>query len=342
MSEFRIDKITNRVGDAGTQITGITTFSGTSGMIMPGGPPEYRGGRGRGLFGGGYNPTLSNVINYVEIGTLGNATDFGDLSAARKFVSSSGDSTRGLFMAGETPSQVGLIDYVDIQSKGGSNVFGNLSKDRAFGVACNSPTRGVYFSGYLPNPYAGTREIDYVIIKTEGNGTAFGDLVPPRYGAGAGSSATRGICGGGALSPGPVANMKNIEYIEIETGGTALDFGELSSGRHYVSAISNPTKTVWGGGVTPTTVNTIDYITTATKGNSSDWGDLTVAARGLGSGSATTPTRGLFLSGKHDSGYYNVINYITFSTTGNAVDFGDSTALASYCGAISDTNGGLG
>ena len=50
MSEFRIDKITNRDGSAGTQIAGISTFSGTSGMIMPGGPTEYRGGRGRGVF----------------------------------------------------------------------------------------------------------------------------------------------------------------------------------------------------------------------------------------------------------------------------------------------------
>ncbi len=37
MSDFRIDKITNRDGSAGTQIAGITTFSGTSGMQLPSG-----------------------------------------------------------------------------------------------------------------------------------------------------------------------------------------------------------------------------------------------------------------------------------------------------------------
>ena len=58
-------------------------------------------------------------------------------------------------------------------------------------------------------------------------------------------------------------------------------------------------------------------------------------------GSATTKTRGLLISGKHDSGYYNVINFVTFSTAGNATDFGDTTGLVSYGGAISDTNGGL-
>ena len=47
MSDFRIDKITNRDGSAGTQICGVSTFSGTSGMQLPVGPTEYRGGRGR-------------------------------------------------------------------------------------------------------------------------------------------------------------------------------------------------------------------------------------------------------------------------------------------------------
>ena len=52
MSDFRIDKITNRDGSAGTQIAGISTFSGTTGMQLPTGPTEYRGGRGRGITGG--------------------------------------------------------------------------------------------------------------------------------------------------------------------------------------------------------------------------------------------------------------------------------------------------
>ena len=87
--------------------------------------------------------------------------------------------------------------------------------------------------------------------------------------------------------------------------------------------------------------NTIDFITIPTQGNATDFGDMTVAARGLMEGSATTSTRGLFVSGKHDSGYYNVINFVTFSTAGDATDFGDTTGLVSYGGAISDTNGGL-
>ena len=75
MSNFRIDKITNKAGDAGTQICGVSTFSGTSGMVMPGGPTAYRGGRGRAIIGGGNTPTDVNILDKVEIATTGNASD---------------------------------------------------------------------------------------------------------------------------------------------------------------------------------------------------------------------------------------------------------------------------
>ena len=42
MSEFRIDQITNQAGTAGPQIAGITTFSGSSGLLMPSGDTSRR------------------------------------------------------------------------------------------------------------------------------------------------------------------------------------------------------------------------------------------------------------------------------------------------------------
>ena len=81
MSDFRIDKITNRDGSAGTQICGVTTFSGTSGMQLPSGPTEYRGGRGRAVrCGGRISPANRSEMDYVEIATAGDATGFGDLT----------------------------------------------------------------------------------------------------------------------------------------------------------------------------------------------------------------------------------------------------------------------
>ena len=81
MSEFKVNTITNRDGSHGPQVCGITTF-GSSGMQLPSGPTEFRGGRGRAVFAGGsQQPSGSqwqNVIDKVEIATTGNATDFGD------------------------------------------------------------------------------------------------------------------------------------------------------------------------------------------------------------------------------------------------------------------------
>ena len=97
MSEFRVDKITNRTGDTGPQICGVSTFSGTSGMAMPSGPTAYRGGRGRGIFAGGYTPSGSNnTMNYIEISTTGNAVDFGDLTYGRSRSGSCSNAHGGL------------------------------------------------------------------------------------------------------------------------------------------------------------------------------------------------------------------------------------------------------
>ena len=45
MSEFRIDQIKNQACIRGPDVAGITTFTGTSGIVMPSGSTAYRGGR---------------------------------------------------------------------------------------------------------------------------------------------------------------------------------------------------------------------------------------------------------------------------------------------------------
>ena len=49
MSEFRIDQIKSQEAIKGPNVAGITTFTGTSGIVMPSGDTVHRGGRGRGL-----------------------------------------------------------------------------------------------------------------------------------------------------------------------------------------------------------------------------------------------------------------------------------------------------
>ena len=73
-----------------------------------------------------------------------------------------------------------------------------------------------------------------------------------------------------------------------------------------------------------TPINTLEFLTISSQGNSTDFGDSTTI--GVGGCSPSSRTRGLF-AGKNAGapGYasLNNIDYITFSSTGNAQDFGD-------------------
>ena len=72
--------------------------------------------------------------------------------------------------------------------------------------------------------------------------------------------------------------------------------------------------------------NTISYVTIATTGNSSDFGDLLASRSGLRGGSSAT--RGLFTHSSI-SPYINTIEYVTIASTGNAIDFGDMLGTSS-------------
>ena len=83
-----------------------------------------------------------------------------------------------------------------------------------------------------------------------------------------------------------------------------------------------------------TYLNTIEFITVATKGNATDFGDLISKANaGAGAGNLT---RGIQVSGNDPSGATNVIQFVTIATTGNAQDFGDVGYLRCNSGAVSN------
>ena len=95
-------------------------------------------------------------------------------------------------------------------------------------------------------------------------------------------------------------------------------------------AVSSPdlnggTRGLFGGGYTPSFINTINYITIETAGNAIDFGDLTYTDSNVCSSGASR-TRGMwFGGGEEPSAENNNINYVTIATTGNAADFGDLT-----------------
>ena len=108
----------------------------------------------------------------------------------------------------------------------------------------------------------------------------------------------RGLIGGGLNAD--VVRTNVIQYITIATPGNATDFGDLTVGRQELGAVSNSTRAVFGGGDdgtggTSAIHDTLDYVATATTGNSTDFGNLAgqrQAIAGCGDG-----TYGLFGGG---------------------------------------------
>ena len=283
MSEFRVDKITNRTGETGPQIAGISTFSGTSGMAIPNGSTEYRGGRGRGLTGGGFVSAASqNVMDYVEIATLGNALDFGDLTSILRNIATCASSTRGTFAGGQSPGNTNIICYTTISSQGGANDFGDLSTTMTNsndGVLSDN-TRGIILFG---SPADVQGSLEFITIATTGDSSGFGDLSLKRRHTATMASPTRGIFAAG-VDDVASAKVKLIDYVTIQTKGTAVKFGEtLAMATEQSVGAGNKTRGLICGGLTPSLLDTIEYITIATEGNSIDFGDLTDSRHGSSS-----------------------------------------------------------
>ena len=275
MSEFRIDQIKSQDATRGPDVAGITTFTGTSGIVMPSGDTAYRGGRGRGVFGGGYTNTPAagntNIIDYITIPTAGNARDFGDLAAARQDTHGLSSSTRGIF-AGGTPGVEDRIQYVTISSTGNAFDFGDLLRPEGNTVyhgTCADSTRGIIGGGYNPSPGFSTKAIDYITIAHLGNASSFGNLSIARDRHTSFASPTRGIFYGGRTAP---TNINSIEYITISTIGNATDFGNLSAARRNGCSVSNKIRGLYAGG--HPAVNTIEFVTIASTGDANDFGDL--------------------------------------------------------------------
>jgi len=128
----------------------------------------------RGIYGGGYSGTFSDIIDYITIANTGNATDFGDLTVARCYLSGCSSPTRGLFMGGNATPESDVIDYITIASTGNATDFGNLTTGTDYGATCSSHIRGIWAGGGVS---ALTNVIEYVTIASTGNATDFGDLL---------------------------------------------------------------------------------------------------------------------------------------------------------------------
>ena len=346
MSELRINNITDRAGSSGPIIAGVSTVTSTSHMVMPSGPTEMRGGRGRGVFAVGGYPSNLTTCDKIEIATTGNAVSFGNLEQGGYGRGSFSSSTRGVIVGGAGPSFLAIGEYVTISSDGGGNDFGDLNLGRRFiSHGSSDNTRGMVMGGYA-SPSVGTafqrarKEIDFVTIATTGKFNDFGELIRGRSDNACCSSPTRGFTAGDQ-GYSPAYNETNtIEFITIQTKGDATLFGDLTREHYGMGSCSSTTRGIWAGGGAPVS-NIIDFITMASTGNATDFGDLTSGSysqlRGL-----SNSIRGCFGGGYISPAETNIIHFITIASTGNSTDFGDLTDGRYGPAPFSDSHGGLG
>ena len=186
--------------------------------------------------------------------------------------------------------------------------------------------RVVIAGGVADSPYTPyMTRIDFFNITTTGNTLLFGDLsFGSRTPKGMVSSTTRAVYAGG-MGPSSEVATNSMSYITIATQGNGLDYGDLTAAGRQSEGCSNDTRGIYFSGQNDspspgTNNNIIEFITTASTGNATDFGDQTNGRDGGGACQSTT--RGIYAGGD-PSPYVNIIDFITIATAGNAQDFGD-------------------
>ena len=189
--------------------------------------------------------------------------------------------------------------------------------------ASNTNSKGPEASRFTPNSPVGfstTTDVGTQFGSTFDGVTTFDSqayFVPP------GGNTRERNRGRGVFAAGETPSKVNtIEYINIQSMGTAKDFGDLTITAGNVKGLGSSTRGVFRVDNNPTSRNVLEFITFATTSNATDFGDLVIAVQSRPG--ASNQTRGIFSGGLFPgSSVHNDMDYITIATAGNAADFGN-------------------
>ena len=236
------------------------------------------------VYGGRYpgSPTaFNNAIEFITMSTLGNGTDFGDLTQGVQHPSGVSDKTRGVKMggtitAGPAPYMAqgtNIIDFVTMASQGNAVDFGDTYNSDKYGFngACSDRTRGVRFGGGSPAPF-NTNIIDFITIQSTGNSLDFGDMTSNTTYNCAAANSVRGLSAGDGVNSDAA-----IDAVTISTTGNAVDFGDMNTNKSARQACSSPLKMAIMGGGGPSYVSNCEYVNINTFGNGVEFGNASAA-----------------------------------------------------------------
>ena len=214
---------------------------------------------------------------------------------------------------------------------------GNASTD----PTGNSADQVLGHRGLIMGGSSYTDTIEYITMASKGNPIDFGNLTQSRFTPAGAASNTRGVFMGG-YTPSPGKGVNTIDYVEIMSLGNAIDFGDDQYGRYQPNGCSSPTRGIIAAGQldSPATLDVgyVDYITIASKGNATTFGELGIDS--YGPFSAASSTRGVFGGSQL---HMKSIHYITMASTGNGIYFGDLSTPFTSCasGTVSTQTRGI-
>ena len=255
----------------------------------------------RGVLCGGYTgaPTNSRIslVQGITIPTNGEIFDFGGLQFNSQQLSGAGNETRGVYTNGYAyPNMSPVSDsslnmsYTMIEFMSGAiqEDFGDIIDNAACRdlAAVETPIRG-YFAGGEGTGQDSPAHNKNITIKGFADNSEslnFGELSQNSLrGSGVGS-ATRGVFLLGQLTgTNTVTNI--MEYITLTTSGEVTDFGDITTGNTSNNNNNSASNTIRGVYHIPRSshggaeLNTLEYITIATTGNATDFGDLNYVSR---------------------------------------------------------------
>ena len=234
----------------------------------------------RGIHGCLYPSNIAN-LDYITIASGGDAIDWGADRTSAQQMASLASSTRGIFAGGASSN---VIKFIEISTTGNCTDFVDLTTARRNTGGFASPTRGVISAGG-EFPHSNHKTTDFITVASKGNATDAGDLIGEISGVTTCSNHTRGIFMGGY---NPVGSIDDISFMTTASLGNSIDFGNLTTIRREGSCVSNQTRAVYIGGNQswPDTgfTNVIQFITIATGGDATDFGDDLLSASQIGGG----------------------------------------------------------
>ena len=271
-------------------------------------------------------------IQYFDITTPGNASQFGDITGVYSYSAGAAGNSQYAVVAGnkdDDNSMTADCQYVTVSTLGNAQNWGDLVVRTREPAGAQHATRIIWFPGTDPSltyVYNNDR-IQYLDLASQGNGADFGNTTVPRAAASACGDGTRAYMANGYSWSGSGTRYDTIDVVTVDNIGNSTDFGDAGRTGNSGGSMGTDFRWLTFGGTSNGSSNggtsTMHYYPVGATGTSAVFG-YQLSSTGYGQRGVTNNARGVIV-GQTDPNT-DVLQYIEVATLGNAVDFGDMIA----------------